>query len=184
MALWASKKVSMPSLQEREGMILLAHHISRASFSTSHLLQRGYQSRGLEAQSHKGDYQQLNIELSCEDEGRNISLSPLSRFPQRWEAAKNNPSHGVTHMGAEACAASFPGGMQVSGCVNPEVFPGTDTWKWPTCASWVAWSTASVSAGLIVSSKAAQPLPSRGRKQTTQRSWLTVPLPTAEHLSH
>lgn len=85
-ALQASKEVSMPTLKEREGrcaVILLAHHVSWAVFSTPHLPQGGYQSRGLEAQSRNRDYQQLNIELSCEAGARNISQSPLSQFPHR-----------------------------------------------------------------------------------------------------
>lgn len=40
-ALWASEEISMPALQEREGIcavILPAYHVSCADFTTSHLL--------------------------------------------------------------------------------------------------------------------------------------------------
>lgn len=86
-----------------------------------------------------------------------IYQSLLSKFPHKWGAAKNNPSHGVTHTGTEVCTASFPGGMGELGCANPEVPTATATWRWPTRAFWVAWSTAPVSEWLdTVSSKAAQ----------------------------
>lgn len=91
---WASKAVSVPTLQEREGrctVILLAHHVSWADFSTSHLLQGGYGSRGLEAQSHNRDYHQLNIELSCEAERRNISVSPFQISPQKRSCKESLP---------------------------------------------------------------------------------------------
>lgn len=89
-----------------------------------------------------------------------IFQSPLSKFPHRWGAAKSNPSHGVTHTGAEVCTASFPGGMGELGCADLEVPTAIATWRWPTCAFWVAWIIAPVSwvaRWVSVSSKAAHP---------------------------